>query len=232
MINFSIDPRRKKKIFRTNGKAFSKREEEEIPGIGRDSRCPRRKCGRVREREGGKKVARWWSRGGDVYRGRSVMTIRVHTRVVRVGSDCRCVSAKEDNWLAAAVVLAGGLLTSHPVLWLVAISFGPRHIKVRRRFARPQCLDAENCHRRSSGTWFSSGGSPPTFAPTYFSLPRVQYILKLLMEKLDGWLISVDEDETGDGDGWYKNSRFVIVCDQREEMWFRYRRWILKTVNW
>lgn len=69
-------------------------EEEEIPRIGRDSRCPRRKWGRVREREGGKKVARWWSRGGDVYRGRSVMTIRVHTRWCRpcgIGlSVCQC----------------------------------------------------------------------------------------------------------------------------------------------
>lgn len=116
-------------------------------------------------------------------------------------------------------------LASRDLVWTTAHQ-GTQKVRASSMFGR-----AENCHRRSSGTWFSSGGSPPTFAPTYFSLPRVQYILKLLMEKLDGWLISVDEDETGDGDGWYKNSR-VIVCDQREEMWFRYRRWILKTVNW
>lgn len=184
LINFSILEEKKTKKLSRSHEATGGRGIISIPHIGRDSRCPRRKW--PRKGEGEKKVARWWSRGGDVYRGRSVMTIRVHTRVVRVGSDYRCVSAKEDNWLAAAVVLAGGLLTSHPVLWLVAISFGPRHIKVRRRFVRPQCLDAENCHRQSSGTWFSSSGSPPTFASTYFSLSRVEYI-ELLMENLTDW---------------------------------------------
>lgn len=187
------------------------------PTIGRDSRWPRRKW--PREGEGEKKVARWWSsvrhrrrrRGGDVYRGRSVMTIRVHTRVVRVGSDYRCVSAKEDNWLAAAVVLAGGLLTSHPVLWLVAISFGPRHIKVRRRFVRPQCLDAENCHRQSSGTWFSSGDSPATFASTYFFFPPPPFAGWIYQAPWKTWRIEIrGENEEMDVDIKIREWLFVI----------------------